>query len=131
MANVEEGARLPEGLPEGAVAVSAEIEAETAGMDEREARALLAEFGVGGGITYDSTPRGEYEEVTAKARVLSERQPDLDPTAPQTSFLSTAVVTTPSRSWSVEPSSFRTLLTKRGPALRSPITRSAKSIRVR
>jgi ribosome-binding ATPase YchF (GTP1/OBG family) len=46
VANVEEGAGLPEGLPEGAVAVSAEIEAETAAMPEDEARALLAEFGV-------------------------------------------------------------------------------------
>jgi ribosome-binding ATPase YchF (GTP1/OBG family) len=46
VANVEEGAGLPDGLPEGAVAVSAEIEAETAAMPEGEARALLAEFGV-------------------------------------------------------------------------------------
>ena len=35
-----------------------------------------AEYGVGGGITYDSTARGEYEEVVAKARVLSERRPE-------------------------------------------------------
>jgi GTP-binding protein YchF len=46
VANVEEGAELPEGLPDGSVAVSAEIEAETAGMEEEEARALLEEFGV-------------------------------------------------------------------------------------
>jgi ribosome-binding ATPase YchF (GTP1/OBG family) len=46
VANVEEGAGLPDGLPEGAVAVSAEIEAETAAMAEDEARALLTEFGV-------------------------------------------------------------------------------------
>jgi ribosome-binding ATPase YchF (GTP1/OBG family) len=46
VANVEEGAGLPDGLPEGSVAVSAEIEAETAGMPEDEALALLAEFGV-------------------------------------------------------------------------------------
>ncbi len=46
VANVEEGAGIPAGLPDGAVAVSAEIEAETAGMPEDEARALLAEFGV-------------------------------------------------------------------------------------
>jgi para-aminobenzoate synthetase / 4-amino-4-deoxychorismate lyase len=37
-----------------------------------------AEYGVGGGITWDSTPRGEYDEVTAKARVLSERRHELD-----------------------------------------------------
>ena len=46
VANLEEGAALPEGLPEGTVAVYASIEAETAGMDEAEARDLLAEFGV-------------------------------------------------------------------------------------
>lgn len=46
VANVEEGAGLPEGLPDGTVAVSAEIEAETAAMPEDEARALLSEFGV-------------------------------------------------------------------------------------
>src|SRR5438876_6732707 len=46
VANVEEGAGLPEGLPESSVAVSAAIEAETAAMPEEEARTLLAEFGV-------------------------------------------------------------------------------------
>jgi GTP-binding protein YchF len=46
VANVEEGADLPRGLPEQAVAVSAEIEAEAAGIPEDEARALLDEFGV-------------------------------------------------------------------------------------
>ncbi len=46
VANLEEGASLPDGLPEGTVAVYASIEAETAGMEEDEARELLAEFGV-------------------------------------------------------------------------------------
>jgi len=46
VANLEEGASLPEGLPEGTVGVSAEIEAETAAMDPDEARLLLAEFGI-------------------------------------------------------------------------------------
>ena len=46
VANLEEGAVLPETLPPGTVAVYAEIEAETAGMAEDEARALLKEFGV-------------------------------------------------------------------------------------
>jgi GTP-binding protein YchF len=46
VANLEEGAAVPENLPEGAVGVYGEIEAETAAMDEEEARALLAEFGV-------------------------------------------------------------------------------------
>ena len=44
--NLEEGSELPDGLPGGAVGVWASIEAETAGMPEDEARALLAEFGV-------------------------------------------------------------------------------------
>ncbi|MDP9340942.1 MAG: DUF933 domain-containing protein [Actinomycetota bacterium] len=44
--NLEEGLELPEGLPDGAVGVWASIEAETAGMPEDEARALLVEFGV-------------------------------------------------------------------------------------
>ena len=44
--NLEEGSELPHGLPGGAVGVWASIEAETAGMPEDEARALLAEFGV-------------------------------------------------------------------------------------
>jgi GTP-binding protein YchF len=46
VANVEEGADVPAGMPEGTLAVSAEIEAETAGMEPEEARELLAEFGV-------------------------------------------------------------------------------------
>ena len=46
VANLEEGADLPAGLPEGTVPVYAEIEAETASMPEEEARALLEEFGV-------------------------------------------------------------------------------------
>jgi GTP-binding protein YchF len=46
VANLEEGAELPADLPEESVAVSAAIEAETAGMPQEEARALLAEFGV-------------------------------------------------------------------------------------
>ena len=46
VANLEEGAGVPAELPAEAVAVYAEIEAETAGMAEQEARSLLAEFGV-------------------------------------------------------------------------------------
>ncbi|MEA2434809.1 MAG: ribosome-binding ATPase [Actinomycetota bacterium] len=46
IANVEEGGELPEGLPEGAIAVSASLEAEVAGVDPDEARELLAGFGV-------------------------------------------------------------------------------------
>jgi GTP-binding protein YchF len=46
VANLEEGTQVPEGLPEDTVGVYASIEAETAGMDEKEARELLAEFGV-------------------------------------------------------------------------------------
>jgi ribosome-binding ATPase len=46
VANVEEGAGEPTGGPEGALAVSASLEAEVAGMDDAEARDLLAGFGV-------------------------------------------------------------------------------------
>jgi ribosome-binding ATPase YchF (GTP1/OBG family) len=45
-ANLEEGASLPDGLPDGTATVWAAIEAETAGMADDEARALLLEFGV-------------------------------------------------------------------------------------
>jgi para-aminobenzoate synthetase/4-amino-4-deoxychorismate lyase len=34
-----------------------------------------AEYGVGGGITFDSSPEGEYAEALAKARVLSAARP--------------------------------------------------------
>ena len=46
VANLEEGAETPEGLPPSTVGVYASIEAETAEMDPAEARALLDEFGV-------------------------------------------------------------------------------------
>jgi para-aminobenzoate synthetase/4-amino-4-deoxychorismate lyase len=35
----------------------------------------IAEYGVGGGITYDSSPQAEYREILAKARVLSSARP--------------------------------------------------------
>jgi para-aminobenzoate synthetase/4-amino-4-deoxychorismate lyase len=35
----------------------------------------LAEYGVGGGVTYDSSAAGEYDEILAKARVLSTARP--------------------------------------------------------
>jgi hypothetical protein len=46
VANLEEGASIPPGLPEATVGVFASIESETAEMDAEEARALLDEFGV-------------------------------------------------------------------------------------
>ena len=46
VANVEEGGALPPGLPDGALAISAALEAEVAGMDDAEAKELLAGFGV-------------------------------------------------------------------------------------
>jgi ribosome-binding ATPase YchF (GTP1/OBG family) len=46
VANLEEGAEPPAGLPDDTVPVYASIEAETAGMAQDEARALLVEFGV-------------------------------------------------------------------------------------
>ena len=35
-----------------------------------------AEYGVGGGVVWDSTPEGEYAECLLKARVLTARRPD-------------------------------------------------------
>lgn len=46
VANAEEGADLPAGLPGGAISMSASLEAEVAGMDEGEALELLQGFGV-------------------------------------------------------------------------------------
>jgi ribosome-binding ATPase YchF (GTP1/OBG family) len=46
VANVEEGGDLPPGLDPGAIAISAALESEVAGMDEGEAAELLAGFGV-------------------------------------------------------------------------------------
>ena len=37
-----------------------------------------AEYGVGGGITWDSRPEHEYDETVAKARVLTTRRPRFD-----------------------------------------------------
>ena len=44
--NVEEGGELPDGMPEGAIAVSAALEAEVAGVEPAEAAELLAGFGI-------------------------------------------------------------------------------------
>jgi para-aminobenzoate synthetase/4-amino-4-deoxychorismate lyase len=38
----------------------------------------MAEFGVGGGITFDSSPDGEYDECVTKARVLTTKRVDFD-----------------------------------------------------
>jgi para-aminobenzoate synthetase / 4-amino-4-deoxychorismate lyase len=38
-------------------------------------RTQIAEYGVGGGITHDSSPSAEYEEIVAKARVLHDVRP--------------------------------------------------------
>ena len=38
----------------------------------------LAEYGVGGAITWESSPAGEYEEARAKAQLLVERRPEFD-----------------------------------------------------
>ena len=35
-----------------------------------------AEYGVGGGVVWDSTPEGEYEECLLKARILTAHRPD-------------------------------------------------------
>ena len=44
-------------------------------IDRRQARAW---YGTGGGITFDSTPAGEYEEALLKAAVLSRRSAAFD-----------------------------------------------------
>ncbi|KGX91326.1 para-aminobenzoate synthase [Pontibacillus halophilus JSM 076056 = DSM 19796] len=36
----------------------------------------IAEYGSGGGITWESTSHGEYEELYTKAKLLSEQRPD-------------------------------------------------------
>jgi para-aminobenzoate synthetase/4-amino-4-deoxychorismate lyase len=38
----------------------------------------VAEYGVGGAITWDSVPQSEYEEARLKAQLLVERRPDFD-----------------------------------------------------
>jgi para-aminobenzoate synthetase/4-amino-4-deoxychorismate lyase len=43
-----------------------------------DAESGTAEYGVGGGITWDSRAAGEYEEVVAKARVLVARRPGFE-----------------------------------------------------
>src|SRR5208283_4720996 len=35
-----------------------------------------AEYGVGGGVVWDSTPQGEYDECLLKAKILTSIQPD-------------------------------------------------------
>ena len=40
-----------------------------------DAQTRTAEYGVGGGITHDSSAAGEYEEIVAKARVLTDARP--------------------------------------------------------
>ena len=42
-----------------------------------------AEYGVGSGITFASSAAAEYDEVLAKARVLTERRPGFDLVAPE------------------------------------------------
>ena len=40
-----------------------------------DTQSRTAEYGVGGGITHDSSASGEYEEIVAKARVLTDARP--------------------------------------------------------
>ncbi|WP_100012721.1 aminodeoxychorismate synthase component I [Lentibacillus sediminis] len=42
-------------------------------LDTNQNKAI---YGVGGGITWDSTVAGEYEEMAAKAQLLTERRPE-------------------------------------------------------
>jgi para-aminobenzoate synthetase/4-amino-4-deoxychorismate lyase len=43
-----------------------------------DAETGTAEYGVGGGITWDSSAAGEYDETIAKAKVLTERRPPFE-----------------------------------------------------
>lgn len=43
-----------------------------------DAQTGLAEYGVGGGITWDSTPGGEFDEARTKALVLTARRPPFE-----------------------------------------------------
>jgi para-aminobenzoate synthetase/4-amino-4-deoxychorismate lyase len=43
-----------------------------------DAETGVAEYGVGGGITWDSRAQGEFDEIVAKARVLVTRRPRFD-----------------------------------------------------
>jgi para-aminobenzoate synthetase/4-amino-4-deoxychorismate lyase len=43
-----------------------------------DAETGVAEYGVGGGITFDSSASGEFEETVAKARVLTDRRPSFE-----------------------------------------------------
>lgn len=47
----------------------------TVTLDQEEG---LAQYGVGGGITWDSLPAAEYEEALLKAEVLTTRRPDFE-----------------------------------------------------
>jgi para-aminobenzoate synthetase/4-amino-4-deoxychorismate lyase len=58
------------GRPQGEFSVAIR----TMVIDRRDGAAV---YGIGGGITYDSTPEGEYAEAVGKARVLSTRHGDL------------------------------------------------------
>ena len=44
----------------------------------QEAQTGVAEYGVGGGITWDSSAQSEYDEIVTKARVLVTRRPRFD-----------------------------------------------------
>src|SRR5205085_11095893 len=43
-----------------------------------DTRTRTAEYGVGGGITFDSSAAGEYQETLTKARVLGTRRPSFE-----------------------------------------------------
>ncbi len=43
-----------------------------------DAESGVAEYGVGGGITFDSSASGEFDETVAKARVLTARRPSFE-----------------------------------------------------
>ncbi len=73
---------LPRGLYTGAIGLIApgarahfNVAIRTVVVDRR---AAAAEFGVGGGIVWDSTPADEYDECSLKASILTARLPEFD-----------------------------------------------------
>ena len=67
------GYLAPPGSPGPSARFSVAIRTVTIDGDEG-----VAEYGLGGGITWDSSPAGEYDEARAKAQVLVQRRPEFD-----------------------------------------------------
>ena len=68
------GGDVTDGGPSHTLCVTASVPIRTVVIDTQQSSdvtgAAGAEYGVGGGVTWDSTPDGEYEETLDKAKVL-------------------------------------------------------------